>query len=209
MAGDDQQNYDLRAYAVIDSMQPQYAAFLGTEVTGDLPLATMAELIVEISPGAGILPLLDIALKQTSVKPGLQIVEREFGLIELHSFSIADIQEAGMTILSGCGLQMKDRKRPKVISSGIITNVSPHQAQLINKSKKGALLLPSESLFTMEVEPAAYITLAANQTEKVTGMKLIDFSYIGRFGRLLISGMETEIRTARTAAEEAIRLAQK
>ena len=42
---------DLRSYVYLDSLQPQYAAFLGTVAQGFLPIAGMASLYVEISPG--------------------------------------------------------------------------------------------------------------------------------------------------------------
>jgi hypothetical protein len=185
-------------------MQPQYAAFLGSELEGDVPIVGMAQLIIELSPGSGVYSLLDNAIKQTEVKPGLLTVEREFGLIEMHSFSVEDVQEAGIAILSACGLQIEDSVKPRIVSSDVVTNVSPYQAQLLNKYRKGSLLVPSESLFVMEVEPAAYISLATNEAETVSEMKLIHFNPIGRFGRLYIAGTEAEIGTARKAAEEAI-----
>jgi len=202
-------SYELRTFALVDSMQPQYAAFLGSELEGDVPIVGMAQLIIELSPGSGVYSLLDSALKQTEVRPGLLTVEREFGLIEMHSFSVEDVNEAGMAILSACGLQIEDRVKPKIVSSDVVTNVSPHQAQLLNKYRKGSLLVPSESLFIMEVEPAAYITLATNEAEKASDMKLIHFNPIGKFGRLYIAGTEAEIRTARKAAENAIRQIEK
>lgn len=209
MATPGQSAYELRTYALVDSMQPQYAAFLGSELEGDVPIADMAQLVIELSPGSGVYSLLDSALKKTDVKPGLLMVEREFGLVEMHSFSIEQVQEAGMAILSACGLQIEDRIKPRIVSSVVITNVAAYQAQLINKYRKGSLLVPTESLFILEVEPAAYIALATNEAEKATPMKLIHFNPIGRFGRLFIAGTEAEIGAARVAAEEAIRQAQK
>ncbi len=70
--------YELRAFALIDSMQPQYAAFLGSELEGDVPIVGMAQLLVELSPGSGVYSLLNSSLKHTGVKPGLLTVEREF-----------------------------------------------------------------------------------------------------------------------------------
>jgi hypothetical protein len=199
-----QKAYELRTYALIDSMRPQYAAFLGSEFEGDAPIANMAQLMIELSPGSGVYSLLDSALKQTRVKPGLQTVEREFGLIEIHSPSVEEVQEAGKAILSACGLEIKDRIPPQIVSSSVITKVTPYQAQLINKYRKGSLLVPTESLFILEVEPAAYIALAANEAEKAADMKLIHFNPIGRFGRAFIAGTESEVGMARKAAEGAI-----
>ena len=100
---------DLRAYVFLDSLQPQYAAFLGTVAQGFLPLAGDASLYVEISPGIEINRLTDIALKATHVRPGMQIVERHFGMLEIHSESQADTRAAGAAILADLGL---DRERP-------------------------------------------------------------------------------------------------
>ena len=209
MAAHNQSTFELRTYSLIDNMQPQYAAFLGSEFKGDVPISGMAQLIIELAPGSRVYLLLDCALKKTNVKPGLLMVEREFGLVEIHSLSIDEVNEAGMAILSMCGLGIEDRIKPKIISSQVITNVSAYQAQLINKYRKGSLLVPSESLFIMEVEPAAYVALATNETEKAANIKLIHFNPIGRFGRLFMAGTEAETRTAREIAEETIRQAQK
>jgi hypothetical protein len=199
-----QKDFELRTYAFIDSMCPQYAAFLGSELEGDVPIAGMAQLIIELSPGSGVYSLLDSALKQTNVRPGLQTVEREFGLVEVHSESVEDVQEAGEALLSACGLDIADRSRPNIVSSSVVTKVTPYQAQLINKYRKGSLLVPSQSLYILEVEPAAYIALAANEAEKATEMTLVHFNPIGRYGRAFIAGSETQIHMARKAAEEAI-----
>ncbi|MCU0501394.1 MAG: hypothetical protein MUC51_06450, partial [Anaerolineae bacterium] len=76
---------DLRSYVFLDSLQPQHAAFLGTVARGFLPLPGDASLWVEISPGIEINRITDVALKATRVRPGMQIVERLYGLLEVHS----------------------------------------------------------------------------------------------------------------------------
>lgn len=195
---------ELRCYAFIDSMQPQYAALTGTVIKGDVPVAGMGELYVEVAPGSDVFRLLDIALKGFDVKPGFQIMEREFGQIEIHSRSVEAVREAGRAILAACVLKESDRTRPRIVSSSIITNVDPYQAQLVNRFRQGNLLVPKESLFIMEVEPAGYIVIAANEAEKFADIKLVHFDPVGRFGRLFISGRESEVRTAREVAEKAI-----
>ncbi len=196
--------FQLRTYAFIDSMQPQYAAFLGSELDGDVPLAGMAELWLEISPGSEVYNLLDSALKATNAKPGLQMVEREFGVLEIHSPSVDSARDAGDRILDACGLTVEQRLAPQVVSAKMITRVNPYQAQQINKVRKGNLLLPGESLLVLEVEPAAYIVLAANGVEKAVDTRLIHFNPFGRFGRLFVAGTESEITSAKEAAVSAI-----
>ena len=91
---------DLRTFIIIDNMQPQYAAITGTVVKGDIALAGMCQLYIELAPGSGVYNLLNAALKQTNAKPGFQIVEREYGEVELHSFSPEDVKQAGQANLT-------------------------------------------------------------------------------------------------------------
>ena len=195
-----EEGFQLRTYAFIDSMQPQFAAFLGSELDGDVPLASMAELWMEIAPGSEVYNLLDSALKTSDARPGLQMVEREFGVLELHSLSVDSVKDAGATILNACGLDISGRMKPKVVSSKIIHRVNPYQAQQINKNRKGNLLLPGQSLLVFEVEPAAYIVLAANAAEKSSDIRLVHFNPFGRFGRLFLAGSESEIKSALESA---------
>ena len=199
-----EQGFQLRAYAFIDSMQPQFAAFLGSELDGDVPLATMAELWMELAPGSEVYNLLDSALKNSDAKPGLQMVEREFGVLEIHSFAVESVKDAGQTILNSCGLDVSQRLKPKVVSSKIINKINPYQAQQINKTRKGNLLLPGQSLLVFEVEPAAYIVLAANEAEKSSNIQLIHFNSLGRYGRLFLAGSESEVKSALESALSAV-----
>lgn len=196
---------DLRTFVIIDNMQPQYAAITGTVVKGDIALAGMCQLYIELAPGSGVYNLLNAALKQTNAKPGFQIVEREYGEIELHSFSPEDVKQAGQAILDVCGMSIRDRRKPRIVSEQIISNIDPYQAQLINRDNRyGSIIVPGESLFILEVEPAAYISIAVNEAEKNSQTKIVTFDPVGRFGRMYISGTESEVRNAREAAIEAI-----
>lgn len=195
----------LRTYAFVDNMQPQYAAMTGTVVKGDPCLSGMAQLYIELEPGSGIYSLLDAAVKMSNAKPGFLVVEREYGELELHSFEVDDVQEAGRAILAACGLQVKDRQKPVIVSEQIISRVDPYEAQLINRSRHGSLLLPGENLLIMEVEPAAYISIAANEAEKSADIKIITFDPVGKFGRMYVaSDRIEEVKTAQQAARQAL-----
>jgi ethanolamine utilization microcompartment shell protein EutL len=196
--------FQLRTYAFIDSMQPQAAAHVAATCQGDVPVAGMSELFIEVAPGNEIFRCADIALKAADVRPALQIIEREFGLLEIHSRTQAEVKAAGEAVLQHLGLTERDRVRPKVASSQFVTNVNPYQAQLINKWRKGNLLLPRSSLFVLEAAPAAYVTLAANEAEKAATISLIEVRAVGRFGRLFISGTESEAKAASEAAIAAL-----
>ena len=95
--------------------------------------------------------------------------------------------------------------KPAIVSEQIISNTDAYQAQLINRdSRHGSILVPGETLFIMEVEPAAYISIAVNEAEKNADIKVVTFDPVGRFGRMYISGSESEVRSARDAAIAAI-----
>jgi ethanolamine utilization microcompartment shell protein EutL len=194
----------LRTYAFIDRLQPQAAAQLAATCHGDVPVAGMADLFIEVSPGNEIFRCADVALKAADVRPALQVVEREFGLLEIHARSQADVRAAGAAVLAQLGLRERDRTKPRVASTQFVTNVNSYQAQLINKWRKGNLLIPGTSLFVLEVVPAAYVTLAVNEAEKGADISLIEVRAVGRFGRLFVAGTESDIRAAATAATRAL-----
>jgi len=190
----------LRTYAFIDRLQPQCAAHIAATCQGDVPLAGNAELFIEMAPGNEVFRVADVALKAADVKPALQIIEREFGLLELHSNSQAEVLAAGAAVLAELGLTEDDRVKPAIASAQFITNVHPYQAQLLNKFRKGALLIPGQSLFVLEITPAAYAGLAANEAEKAADIAVVEIRAVGRFGRVFLSGSESDVASAREAA---------
>ncbi len=197
-------NVELRGYSFLDSLQPQYAAFLGTVASGFLPLARDASLMVEISPGIEINRLTDVALKSTAVKPGMQIVERYFGLLEVHSASQAEARAAGAAILDATGLTEDDRFKPRIASSQIIRRIDDHQAQLINRMRHGHMLIPGQTLYVLEIEPASYAALAANEAEKAAEINVLEVRSFGSLGRVYLGGEERDIDVGWRAAVAAL-----
>ena len=196
--------FSLRCYSFLDRMQAQYAAFVGTITQGDLPVEGMASLYVEVAPGNEVFRIVDVAVKATEAKPGAQIVEREFGMFEVHSIKQAEVIEAGRVVLDRLGLRMQDRIRPQIASIQVITRVDPYQAQLLNRFRRGSMLVPGETMLVLECAPAAYINYACNEAEKKASIKIIHVSSVGRFGRMWLSGSEAEIITARDASVHAL-----
>lgn len=197
-------NFSLRCYCYLDRMQPQFAAFIGTVTQGDLPTEGMAALYVEMAPGNEVFRVVDIAVKATEARPGAQIVEREFGMFEVHSASQAAVLEAGEVVLKRLGLSAADRIKPAVASIQVITRVDTYQAQLINRFRRGSMLVAGETMLVLECAPAAYINIACNEAEKTANIKLIHVSSVGRFGRMWLAGSEAEILTAKNAAVQAL-----
>jgi hypothetical protein len=195
---------DLRSYSFLDSLQPQYAAFLGTTAQGFLPLAGEASLFVEISPGIEINRLTDIALKSTRVKPGMQIVERYYGLLEIHSPDQAETRAAGSAILEEIGVDETARIKPKILSSQIVRRLDDHQAQLINRMRHGQMIIPGQTLYVLEVEPAAYAALAANEAEKAAEINVLEVRAFGSMGRVYLGGEERDIDVGWRAAVAAL-----
>ncbi len=195
---------DLRALVQIDRLQPQFAAYTGATVQGSVPLAGDTILVGEVGPGNEVFRVVDIALKASDVQATSQIVEREFGFFILRSTSNAEVSAAREAVLSHLGVGLAGRRRAKVESSQIITSVEPYQAQLLNKWASGSLLVPGETLGILECGPAAYITAAANESEKVATIKIVEVRTLGRFGRMFISGSEADVRLAIETASSAL-----
>jgi hypothetical protein len=195
---------ELRSYVFLDSLQPQHAAFMGTVAQGFLPLAKMASLWVEISPGIEINRVTDIAVKSTRVKPGTQIVERLYGLLEVHHEEQGEVRQAGAAILEAIGLKEEDRIKPRILSSQVIRKIDDHQAQLINRMRHGNMIIPGHTLYVLECEPAAYAALAANEAEKSANIDILEVRAFGSFGRIYLGGEERDIDVGYRAAVAAI-----
>jgi len=180
---------ELRSYAFLDSLQPQYAAFVGTISTGFLPLAGESSLWVEVAPGIEINRLTDIALKATGVTPGMQIIERVFGLLEVHSPQQAETRAAG---------------KPEVLSSQLIRRIEDHHAQLINRMRHGQMIIPGQTLYVLECAPAAYAALAANEAEKAANINILEVRAFGAVGRIYLGGEESDMDVGWQAAIAAL-----
>ena len=196
----------IRSYIFIDQLQPKTMCYLGSFIRGFLPRTGMAALVVEVAPGLDIEGLTDIALKLVDVEPGILVVERQFGYLEFHSSDTAAVRAAGQAVLDELGADESDAMKPEILSSKIIDRIDHYHAFLINRNKLGSMVLPGESLFVLEMQPAAYSILAANEAEKAADVKVVDYRMIGATGRLYLSGREADIRSAASAAEDALRV---
>jgi hypothetical protein len=195
---------ELRAYVFLDSLQPQIAAYIGATAFGFLPVPGVASLFVEIAPGLPINRVMDVALKATTCQPAVQVVERAYGLLEVHERDKGEVMAAGGAILDHLDLKEHERFKPRIVSNQIIRAIEAYQCQIINRMRKGSLILPGESLFILETVPAAYVTLAVNEAEKAARVKLNEMRPFGAFGRLYMSGPESEIDSAAEAAVAAL-----
>lgn len=195
----------LRTYVFLDSLQPQLAAHIATTCRGYFPVPYVASLFVEIAPGMAIHRLMDVALKQTKVQPATLVVERAYGMLELHSEDKGEVRAAGDAILKEMGHKEEDRIKPRLVSNTIIRAIEPMHAMILDKIRFGSMIEPGESLYILECEPAAYAALAANEAEKAANVKLVDVTPYGAFGRLYLAGSEAEIDAAAEAAVAAIK----
>jgi ethanolamine utilization microcompartment shell protein EutL len=195
---------ELRSYFLIDSMQPQYAALTGVLLSGDVPVEGMAEVLMELAPASDVYEVLDAALKTADVRPGLLRVEREFGTLEIHSFFQEAVLVAGREALAKANLSEGDRRKAEVVSVKMVSNVDAYEAQLVNQMGKGGQLLKGQTLCVIEVTPAAYVMLAANEAEKASNITLVHYQPSGQYGRLYISGTDSAVTVARDAAVQAV-----
>lgn len=195
---------NLRSYIFLDQLQPQTMCFLGANMRGFLPRANDAALIIEVAPGMDIEWITDVALKHDNVKPGNLVVERQFGYLEFHSQFASSVNSAGAEVLSAIGASPSDAIKPEILSSNIVDRVDNLHSFMINRNKTGSMLLPGESLFILETQPAAYALLAVNEAEKAADVKLVECRFMGAAGRIYLSGAASSMRAAQEAAENAL-----
>ena len=186
---------ELRSFIFLDQLQPQTMCYLATWIRGRLPRLGVAAQVIEIAPGLDIEPLTDVALKEAEVEAGILVVERQYGYLELHGTTAA-VRAAASAVLGSLGASAESATRPRVLASRIITRVDSQHAFLINRNKLGSMMLPGDSLFVFELQPASYAILAANEAEKAARIKLVDYRMIGATGRVYLSGLEDDVRQA-------------
>jgi len=174
---------ELRSFIFLNRLQPQTMCYLGTWIRGSLPRSDVAAQIIEVAPGLDIEPVTDVALKHAGVRAGILVVERQFGYLEIHGGN-DEVRAAGSAVLDALEVSARDATRPVVLASKA---------------------LAGESLFVLEMQPASYAILAANEAEKAARIKVVDYRMIGATGRVYLSGAEADVRQAAEAAEVALR----
>ncbi|MCB1736086.1 MAG: BMC domain-containing protein [Gammaproteobacteria bacterium] len=195
----------LRTYVYIDALQPQLASYIATASQGFLPVPGDALLWVEVAPGMAVHRLTDMALKATRVHLAQQVVERAYGSMVIHQRDQSDVVEAGRVILNHLGAGPQDRETCRIAWHETIRGMTPDHCVLINRQdRRGSMILPGQSMFILETEPAGYITYAANQAEKAANITIIEVRAVGAFGRLIIAGREGDVDEAAAAAIAAV-----
>ncbi|MFZ0157408.1 MAG: BMC domain-containing protein [Kineosporiaceae bacterium] len=193
----------IRSFIFLDRLQPQTMCYLGTWIKGTLPRADVAAQIIEVAPGLDIEPLTDVALKSADVGAGILVVERHFGYLELHG-STSSVRAAAGAVLDHLGASATEAMRPQILASRIVSRIDRQHAFLINRTTVGSMALAGESMFVLEMQPASYAILATNEAEKAARIKVVDYRMIGATGRVYLTGVESEVRAAAEAAEQAL-----
>lgn len=195
---------ELRAFAHIDRLQKQFVSFIGSTARGFFPVAGQAALFLEIAPGLEINSLTDLVMKQADVRPGAMVVERVFGMLEVHADSPADVRLAGDVILDHLGLEESSRLAPKILATQTIERADPYMTQIMNRFRNASMPLSDQTIYIMEVVPAGYAGYAANEAEKNSDVTLVHVTVFGASGRVYLAGTSSDIAAAKQAAEEAL-----
>ncbi len=194
---------ELRVYLLIEDLQQQFAAYLGTptRARGYPPYAGQHALIIEVAPGLAIERVTHQALTSVpDIEPGILFVERQFGVLEVHASSLHDVLRAGEAILDGLGAEPAHQLAPRVLYHDVIEQVTDMHAVIINRNRQASMLLPGQSLLVYEMTPALFAAVAANEAEKVAPENtLVDVQMIGAAGRVYIGGTTEGVMRAREA----------
>lgn len=195
---------ELRGALVIDEMQPQFAATIAANSDGYFPIAGESAAWLEVRPGIVVNRLMDVALKSCDVKPGALITERSYGTLEVHGGDQGQVREAQKRMLKASGASQDEGLMPHVMTSEVIRKIDHHQAMLINRSRAGMLVLGEDTLYTLEVNPAIWVLLAANEAEKAADVRLVGLGNNGAVGRLRLAGSDAAIDAAVEAVKRAL-----
>lgn len=195
---------DLRGALVIDHMQPQFAATIAANSEGYFPVVGESAFWLEVRPGIVINRLMDVALKKCAVTPGALVTERSYGTLEVHGPDQGQVREAGRLILAAANVSEADQLRPNLMTNEVIRQVDSHHAMLINRTRSGMLLLAKDTLYTLEVNPAIWVLLAANEAEKAAPIRIVGLGNNGAVGRLRLAGTDAAIDAAVEAVQRAL-----
>lgn len=192
---------ELRVYLLVEDLQRQFAAYMGTptRARGYPPFEGDHALIIEVAPALAIERVIDLALRSVpSVEPGILYVERQFGVLEVHGRELDDVVRAGQAILDGTGSEASDQLRPRVLYHDIIEDVTDQHAVILNRNRRGSMLMPGHALLVYEMTPALFAAVAANEAERAApGITMVDVQMIGAAGRLYLSGTLEDVVAAR------------
>jgi hypothetical protein len=195
---------ELRAFAFIDQLQKQLVGYIGSTARGYYPVAGQAALFMEIAPGIEINSITDAVLKRANVLPGALVVERTYGMLEVHADSPADVKEAGQVVLEYLGLKETDRLKPKILAAETIERTDPFMSQIVNRFRAASMMIADDTMYILECLPAGYAGYAANEAEKAAGVRLIHVTVFGATGRVYLAGTTSEIKAAKAAAEQSL-----
>jgi len=195
---------ELRAFAHIDQLQKQMVAYIGSASRGYYPVTGQSALFIEIAPGMEINTITDAVMKKSNVRPGALVVERSFGMLEVHADDPADVREAGQVVLDFLGCQETDRLKPKILSTETIERLNPYMSQIVNRFRAASMSLSDDTLYVLEVVPAGYAGYAANEAEKAADITINHVTVYGASGRVYLAGDTSNIQAAKQAAETAL-----
>lgn len=199
---------ELRVYLTLENLQRQFAAYLSSPVParGYVPLEGMNSLLVEVAPGLVIERVIDLALKTVpSIEPGILAVERQFGVLELHSRDADALEKGGQAILKWLKAKAEDQLKPQLLFSDIIEDITDQHAVIINRSSQANMLLPGQSLLLLECAPALFGAFLANEVEKAApDCSLVECRMIGASGRVYVAGETASLKKALVHVKKAI-----
>ena len=203
---------EIRVYLPIYDLQPQFAAYLSTPLRarGYPPFKGQHSLIIEVAPALAIHRISDLALKAApDMEPGILFTERQFGLLELHSYDRQELDAVGTAILKGVGAKADEQLAPTVLFDDIIEDLSDQHAIILNRSRSASMLIPGESLLLSEVTPALFACVAANEAERAAPNAVLnDVQMMGVSGRIFMSGALADLAKARDAIGEVLKSVQ-
>lgn len=184
----------LRAYVKIKDLQNQLAAYLGSQARarGLIPTPSSHVQFLDVTPASE--RLLDAIFKTS----GNVKLARQGSLLELHAKDTATLNKASNAALKMAGVKATDAPKPQQGLVDIIEGITDQHAMMLNRSRRGSMVTPGESLLIYEVSPAPFAVLAANEAERVSpDTTLVDLQETGGAGRLYLSGSKAQLEKAR------------
>ena len=123
----------------------------------------------------------------------------------MHGRDLGSVERAGQAILDGLGADASDQLRPRILYSDVIEDVTDQHAVIINRNREASMLMPGDTLLVVEVTPALFAAVAANEAEReAPEVTLVDVQMIGAAGRISMGGAPEDVRRAQQAIDRVL-----
>lgn len=187
----------LESFSLVEDLQPQYAAYLAITVAARHVIPTAGDSVLTVDVGGGLQAeqAINDFLSSDIIASGDVACERAGSTLELVCSDIGPLKAIVATADPGSTFESPT---VNIADSLLLEEVSFDYANLVNRSRKGALVIAGDSILILECDPADQVSVLANQLESAHP-SLVLVNADARSGQLTFKGPASLLKTVQPA----------